>query len=183
MTRSDLRSATLRSGRSRAAGRSARSPTCSCLRASRTRRGSLDRPEESPALAPHSGKDHLTQAWLEAAVAGCGQPRRAPIQAFNAGLLQARSFEPELTSLRQPTLVLAGRRTPIAAGIGRGDAAGSPCFLLASPATGATSGSGRSTRQASGRAGWRRFVVPTYCLGRRPPRRARRSRSFARIRD
>jgi pimeloyl-ACP methyl ester carboxylesterase len=48
-------------------------------------------------------------AWLDHASSGCSAAVREPVYAFNAGLLQHRSYENELTELQQPTLVLAGR--------------------------------------------------------------------------
>lgn len=46
--------------------------------------------------------------WLENCLKGCTVPARQPVCAFNAGLLNHRSFKEELTELPQPTLVLSG---------------------------------------------------------------------------
>lgn len=48
-------------------------------------------------------------AWLEAATAGCGAAVRPPVIAFNAGVLQARSYEAPLREMDTPTLVVSGR--------------------------------------------------------------------------
>lgn len=54
--------------------------------------------------------------WVQQAMAGTqsaeGKPAklvRNPVAAFNAGFCQHRSFEEELTTLTQPTLILSGR--------------------------------------------------------------------------
>jgi pimeloyl-ACP methyl ester carboxylesterase len=47
--------------------------------------------------------------WLDLASSECRASVREPVFAFNAGLLQHRSYEDELTRMQQPTLVLAGR--------------------------------------------------------------------------
>lgn len=47
--------------------------------------------------------------WLDFAASECSVSVREPVYAFNAGLLQHRSYKDELTGMLQPTLVLAGR--------------------------------------------------------------------------
>ena len=49
------------------------------------------------------------EAWLEAACADCGPAVRPPVIQFNAGVLQARSYEVPLRDMDTPTLVLSGR--------------------------------------------------------------------------
>ena len=47
--------------------------------------------------------------WLDYAMHGASfEQSRTPVQAFNAGLLQARSFDEELTSMEQAVLVISG---------------------------------------------------------------------------
>jgi pimeloyl-ACP methyl ester carboxylesterase len=48
-------------------------------------------------------------AWLDNAVRELGAKTRPPVMAFNAGFCQHRSFEEELRTLDQPTLILAGK--------------------------------------------------------------------------
>ena len=48
-------------------------------------------------------------SWLEAACAGCGVAVRPPVIQFNAGVLQARSYEVPLRDMDTPTLVVSGR--------------------------------------------------------------------------
>lgn len=48
--------------------------------------------------------------WLDAACLEGSYPEsRPPVMAFNAGFCNARSFEEELTELKQPTLILQGQ--------------------------------------------------------------------------
>jgi len=47
-------------------------------------------------------------SWLDNCLNGCTAPARQPVCAFNAGLLNHRSFEEELMELPQQTLVLSG---------------------------------------------------------------------------
>jgi pimeloyl-ACP methyl ester carboxylesterase len=49
------------------------------------------------------------EEWLEKACAGCGAAVRPPVIAFNAGVLQARSYEVPLRTMGTPTLVVSGR--------------------------------------------------------------------------
>ena len=46
--------------------------------------------------------------WLDNAEKGIGENVRPPVMAFNAGFCQHRSFEEELRSLEQRTLILEG---------------------------------------------------------------------------
>mmetsp|Transcript_5865 Transcript_5865/g.8605 ORF Transcript_5865/g.8605 Transcript_5865/m.8605 type:complete len:385 (-) Transcript_5865:165-1319(-) len=52
--------------------------------------------------------DVCDEEWLDQTILEAREEARSPIQAFNAGLLQHRSFEEELTSLQQKTIVLSG---------------------------------------------------------------------------
>jgi len=54
-------------------------------------------------------EEKCDDTWLEAAAAGCGVAVRPPVIAFNAGVLQARSYEAPLREMDTPTLVVSGR--------------------------------------------------------------------------
>jgi len=53
-------------------------------------------------------KEECDESWLDKTINGAYVEARTPIQAFNAGLLNHRSFEEELSTLEQPVLVLSG---------------------------------------------------------------------------
>lgn len=53
-------------------------------------------------------KDKCDDEWLDRVEEGSLKESRAPIEAFNAGLLQHRSFEEELTSIEQKTAIVQG---------------------------------------------------------------------------
>lgn len=48
--------------------------------------------------------------WLDNAEKELGQETRPPVQAFNAGFCLHRSFEEELQSINQPTLIISGTK-------------------------------------------------------------------------
>eukprot|EP00967_Tisochrysis_lutea_P140419 scaffold256524_cov44-Tisochrysis_lutea.AAC.1 len=49
------------------------------------------------------------ERWLDQARSECSEAAREPVYAFNAGLLQHRSYEQQLLDMTQPTLVISGR--------------------------------------------------------------------------
>lgn len=53
-------------------------------------------------------QDKCQEEWLDNTEKGSSREARPPIQAFNAGLMQHRSFEQELRMLTQPTMVVSG---------------------------------------------------------------------------
>lgn len=53
--------------------------------------------------------DVCDEEWLDQTNLEARKLSRPPVQAFNAGLLQHRSFEEELTSLEQKTVILSGK--------------------------------------------------------------------------
>ena len=53
--------------------------------------------------------DKCDDRWLDETEQECCREARAPICAFNAGLLQHRSFEDELREMTQNTLIVSGK--------------------------------------------------------------------------
>ena len=53
-------------------------------------------------------EEEADAAWLDEACADCSAAVRAPVLAFNAGLLSARDYSAELCNTYTPTLVLSG---------------------------------------------------------------------------
>ena len=54
------------------------------------------------------GDEKCDEEWLDSTQEEICVEARTPVQAFNAGLLQHRSYEEELISIIQPTMVVSG---------------------------------------------------------------------------
>lgn len=53
--------------------------------------------------------DKCDSTWIDLACEGIDEPSRPPVAAFNAGFCNARSYQEELETLKQPTLILSGK--------------------------------------------------------------------------
>ena len=53
-------------------------------------------------------KENCDEDWLDFAMAGVSNEARTPVQVFNAGLISHRSYDEEISEIRQPVLVVSG---------------------------------------------------------------------------